>query len=256
MSRKLGSFVALCAVPLMLAGCGGGAKDETATTETTPAAAPAAPAADAGGVSGTVTFAGTDTDTPIAFSADPVCASMHKTPADNNEIAAKDGKLGNVFVYVKTGLEGKTFPAPADKKELDQQGCLYTPRVQGIQVGQPLTIKNTDATLHNVHALATTNPEFNQAQPNGLPPFDKTFDKQELMVHVKCDVHPWMTAYVGVLPHPFFATSGEDGTFAIKNLPPGKYTLEAWHEKLGTQDQEITVGPNQTVTANFDFKGK
>jgi plastocyanin len=255
MRSKLVLFVALCALPLMLVGCGGGAKEETATPEasSTPAA-PAAPAADAGGVSGTVTFAGTDSDTPIAFSADPVCASLHKTPADTNEIAAKDGKLGNVFVFVKTGLEGKTFPAPTEKKELDQQGCLYTPRVQGVQVGQALTIKNTDATLHNVHALATKNAEFNQAQPNGLPPFDKTFDKEELMVHVKCDVHPWMTAYVGVLPHPYFATTGEDGSFEIKGLPPGKYTLEAWHEKLGTQDQEVTVGPNQTATANFDFK--
>lgn len=257
MSSKFGLFVALCAVPLMLAGCGGGAKEETSTPEaSTPAAAPAAPAADAGGVSGTVTFAGTDTDTPIAFSADPVCASLHKTPVDTNEIAAKDGKLANVFVYVKTGLEGKTFPAPAEKKELDQQGCLYTPRVQGVQTGQPLTIKNTDATLHNVHALATTNQEFNQAQPNGLPPFDKTFDKQELMVHVKCDVHPWMTAYVGVLPHPYFATSGEDGSFSIKNLPPGKYTLEAWHEKYGTQTQEITVVEGKPVDLKLAFKAK
>ncbi|HEX4964496.1 MAG TPA: CHAT domain-containing protein [Thermoanaerobaculia bacterium] len=223
---------------------------------TTPPAAPAAPAADAGGVTGTVTFAGTDTDTPIAFSLDPVCASLHaSTPADTNEIAAKDGKLGNVLVYVKTGLEGKTLPVPAEKKELDQKGCLYTPHVQGIQTGQALTIKNTDATLHNVHALATVNPEFNQAQPQGLPPFDKTFDKQEV-IHVKCDVHPWMSAYVAVMPHPFFATSGDDGSYTIKGLPPGKYTLEAWHEKLGTQTQEITVASNQTVAANFDFKGK
>src|SRR5262249_51741634 len=159
-------LVALCAV-LALVGCGGGTKEEPAAPAT-PAAAPAAPAANAGGVSGTVTFAGTDTDTPIAFSAHPICASPHKTPVDTTQIATKDGKLANVFVYVKTGLEGKTFPAPAEKKELDQQGCLYTPRVQGIQTGQALTIKNTDATLHNVHALATANTEFNQAQPQGL----------------------------------------------------------------------------------------
>ncbi|HEX4964494.1 MAG TPA: carboxypeptidase regulatory-like domain-containing protein [Thermoanaerobaculia bacterium] len=255
MSRKLLCLVALGAV-LALVGCGGGSKEEAPAASSTPAA-PAAPAADAGGVTGTITFAGTDTDTPIAFSADPVCAALHTSaPADTNEIAAKDGKLGNVFVYVKTGLEGKTFPAPAEKKELDQKGCLYTPRVQGMQTGQTLTIKNTDTTLHNVHALPTANTEFNQAQAPGMPQIDKVFDKQEVMVHVKCDVHPWMTAYVGVLPHPFFATSGDDGTFSIKNLPPGKYTLEAWHEKLGTQTQEITVGPKQTVTANFDFKGK
>jgi Carboxypeptidase regulatory-like domain len=245
-------ILALCALPL-LAGCGGGPKEEA------PAPAPSAPAAapaNAGGISGTVTYAGPDTDTPIAMNADPVCAGLHPTPVDTNEIAAKDGKLGNVFVYVKSGLEGKTFPAPAEKREIDQIGCQYTPRVQGMQTGQTLSVKNTDATLHNVHALPTVNQEFNSAQPQGLPPIDKVFDKQEVMVHIKCDVHPWMTAWVGVLPHPYFAVSGDDGSFSIKDLAPGKYTLEAWHEKLGTQTQEVTVAPNQTVTVSFDFKPK
>jgi plastocyanin len=238
---------------LVLVGCGGGAKEETseAPASTAPAAPAAAPA-DAGGINGTVSFAGQDTDTPIAMNADPVCASLHQTPVDTNEIAVKDGKLANVFVYVKSGLEGKTFPAPTEKKELDQVGCQYTPRVQGLQVGQPIAIKNTDATLHNVHALATQNQEFNQAQPQGLPPFDKTFDKQEI-IHVKCDVHPWMTAYVGVVPHPYYAVSGEDGTFSIKDLPPGKYTIEAWHEKLGTKTQDVTIAPNQQATLDFSF---
>lgn len=251
MSRNKWWILALCALPV-LAGCGGGSKEETASAPAD-TAAPAAAPANAGSISGTVTFAGQDTDTPIAMNADPVCASLHSTPVDTNEIAAKDGKLANVFVYVKSGLTG-TFPAPAEKKELDQQGCQYTPRVQGIQVGQALVIKNTDATLHNVHALPTANQEFNQAQPNGLPPFEKTFDKVEVPpIHVKCDVHPWMTAYVGVVDNPFFATSGEDGTFSIKDLPPGKYTLEAWHEKLGTKTQEVTIAPNQTASVTFAF---
>lgn len=248
MSRNKWLLLALCMLPV-LAGCGGGAKEETAE-------APAAAPADAGGISGTISYAGPDTDTPIAMNADPVCGSMHPTAVDTNEIAAKDGKLANVFVYVKRGLEGKTFPAPAEKRELDQQGCLYTPRVQGMQVGQTLSVKNTDQTLHNVHALATVNQEFNQAQPQTVPPIDRVMDKPEVMVHVKCDVHPWMTAYVGVVPHPFYAVSGDDGSFSIKDLPPGKYTLEAWHEKLGTQTQEVTVGPNQTASVTFDFKPK
>lgn len=250
MSRNKWWILALCALPV-LAGCGGGAKEET--TEAPAASAPAVDTADAGGINGAVTYAGADTDTPIAMSADPVCDGLHTTPVDTNEIAVKDGKLGNVFVYVKSGLEGKSFPAPSEKKELDQVGCLYTPRVQGLQTGQALTVKNTDATLHNVHALATTNPEFNQAQPQGLPPFDKTFDKPEV-VKVKCDVHPWMAAYVGVVPHPYYAVSGEDGAFSIDKLPPGTYTIEAWHEKLGTQTQQVTIAPNQTATVNFDFK--
>lgn len=253
MSRNKWWILALCALPV-LAGCGGGAKEET--TEAPATTAPAAVAADAGGINGSVTYAGPDTDTPIAMDADPVCAGLHTTPVDTNEIAVKDGKLANVFVYVKNGLEGKTFPVSSEKKELDQVGCQYTPRVLGLQTGQPLSIKNTDATLHNVHALPTANQEFNQAQPQGLPPFDKTFDKPEVAAHIKCDVHPWMTAWVGVVPHPFYAVSGEDGSYSIPNLPPGKYTLEAWHEKLGTQTQEVTVAPNQTVAVSFDFKPK
>jgi plastocyanin len=253
MSRNRWFILALCALPI-LAGCGGG-KEETASSEG-PAegastAAPAA-AADAGGVKGSVTFAGQDTDTPIAMDADPICAGQHTTPVDTSEIAAKDGKLGNVFIYVKSGLTG-SYPAPAEKKELDQVGCMYTPRVQGIQAGQTMIIKNTDATLHNVHALAKSNQEFNQAQPQGVPPIEKTFDKAELPVHVKCDVHPWMNAYVAVVDNPFYAVSGEDGAFSIDKLPPGTYTLEAWHEKLGTKTQEVTIAPNQTVDVNFAF---
>lgn len=252
MSRNRWMILALCALPI-LAGCG--AKEETASSEGpaegATAEAPAA-AADAGGINGSVTFAGADTDTPIAMDADPVCAGLHTTPVDTNEIAAKDGKLGNVFVYVKSGLTG-SYPAPAEKKELDQVGCQYTPRVQGLQVGQAMTIKNTDATLHNVHALAKSNQEFNQAQPQGLPPFEKTFDKAELPVHVKCDVHPWMNAYIAVVDNPFYAVSGEDGAFSIEKLPPGTYTLEAWHEKLGTKTQEVTIAPNQTVDVTFAF---
>jgi hypothetical protein len=244
-------ILALCALPV-LAGCGG-AKEETTEAPAETAAAPV-DTANAGGISGSVTYAGPDTDTTIAMNADPVCAGLHSTPVDTNEIAVKDGKLANVFVYVKSGLEGKSFPTPAEKKEVDQQGCLYSPRVQGLQTGQALMIKNTDATLHNVHALPTVNQEFNQAQPQGLPPFDKVFDKQEVMVKIKCDVHPWMAAYVGVLPHPYYAVSGEDGSYSIPNLPPGTYTIEAWHEKLGTQTQQVTVAASQTATAAFDFK--
>ncbi len=121
-------------------------------------------------------------------------------------------------------------------------------------MGQALTIKNSDATLHNIHALPKANAEFNQAQPiQGMPAIEKTFDKPEVLVHVKCDVHPWMNAYVGVVDNPYYAVSGEDGAFSIDKLPPGTYTLEAWHEKLGTKTQEVTIAPNQTVDVTFAF---
>ncbi|HKV09754.1 MAG TPA: carboxypeptidase regulatory-like domain-containing protein [Thermoanaerobaculia bacterium] len=257
--NRLWLLLAVCALPV-LSGCGGGGDEETQTNEA-PAEAPAAGAAavdtaNAGKVTGAITYAGPDTDTPIAMNADPTCAGLHSTPVDTNAIALKDGKLGNVFVYVKTGLEGKTFPTPTEKKTIDQQGCLYHPRIQGIQVGQALVIKNSDSTLHNIHALPTANAEFNQSQPFQNMEFEKTFDKQEVMLHFKCDVHPWMSSYIGVLPHPYYAVTGDDGTFTIDKLPPGNYTLEAWHETLGTMTQDITVAANGTATANFDFKPK
>jgi plastocyanin len=248
-------LLALCALALCVA-CGGGNKEEASSKAPAASPAPAVDTANAGGVSGTVTYAGPDTDTPIAMNADPVCLGLHKTPVDTNKIALKDGKLANVFIYVKTGLEGKTFPVPTEKKELNQEGCLYHPRIFGIQTGQTLVIKNSDPTLHNIHALPKTNQEFNQAQPIQNMSFERKFDKPEVMVHFKCDVHPWMSANIGVLDHPYYAVSGDDGGYKIDKLPPGKYTIEAWHEELGTQDQEVTIAPGQTATLSFDFKPK
>ena len=256
-------LLALCCSLALLVACGGGGEGEgegddvpEASSEAPAESAPAVDTANAGGVKGVVNYAGPDGDTPIAMNADPTCASLHTTPVDTGKYLVKDGKLGNVFVYVKTGLEGKSFPTPTEKKTLDQQGCQYAPHVMGIQVGQPLSIKNSDATLHNIHAMPKSNQEFNQGQPIQNMEFDKVFDKAEVMVPFKCDVHPWMNAYMGVLEHPYYAVSGEDGSFAIDELPPGTYTLEAWHEELGTQTKDVTVAANQTVDVTFDFQPK
>ena len=254
--NRLWLLLAVCALPV-LSGCGGGGEETDEASSEAPAAGSAAvDTANAGKVTGSISYAGPDTDTPIAMNADPTCAGLHPTPVDTNAIAVKDGKLSNVFVYVKSGLEGKSFPAPTEKKVLDQQGCLYQPRVMGIQVGQPLVIKNSDATLHNIHAMPKVNSEFNQGQPFQNMEFEKTFDKSEVMVHFKCDVHPWMSAYMGVLPHPYYAVTGEDGTFTIDKLPPGNYTIEAWHEALGTQTQQVTVDANGTATMDLSFQPK
>jgi plastocyanin len=259
MSRnKLVLLVVLCCTLFALVGCHGGGEqsaEKSAPAASAPAAAPAASAADTGnaGVTGTVTYKGPDDDTEIKMNADPVCAGLHKTPVDTNNINAKDGKLADVFVYVKTGLEGKTFPVPAEAKTLDQQGCLYHPKVFGIQVGQKLTIQNSDPTLHNIHALPAKNTEFNQGQPFQNAKFDKTFDKPEVLMHFKCDVHPWMSSYVGIVDNPFYAVSDESGSFNISKLPAGKYTLEAVHPTLGAKTQEVTVTPGQTATVSFEF---
>ncbi|HEX3128400.1 MAG TPA: carboxypeptidase regulatory-like domain-containing protein [Thermoanaerobaculia bacterium] len=254
-------LLALCCALALLVACGGGSDEGSSEGEETPqassdapaASAPAVDTANAGSVKGTVTYDGPDEDTPIAMNADPTCLSLHTTPVDTGMYQVKDGKLGDVFVYVKTGLEGKSFPTPTEKKELDQQGCLYHPKVFGIQVGQPLTIKNSDATLHNIHAMPAANTEFNQGQPIQNMSFDKTFDKPEIGLHFKCDVHPWMSAYANVVTNPYYAVSGEDGTFTIDKLPAGTYTLEAWHQKLGTATQQVTVAPGQAADVTFAF---
>jgi plastocyanin len=155
---------------------------------------------------------------------------------------------------VKDGLGNLKFPVPATAVTLDQKGCSYNPRVFGIQVGQSLDIVNSDETLHNIHALPMANREFNRGQALQGMKYTTVFTTPEVMLPFKCDVHKWMNAWVGVVTHPFYAVSGAGGRFEIKGLPPGTYTIEAWHEKLGTQTQTITVSAKETKDVAFTFK--
>jgi len=164
----------------------------------------------------------------------------------------RDGKVANAFVYIKEGLAG-SYPAPSEPTVLDQQGCAYMPRVLGLQLGQPLMVMNSDSMLHNVHALPKSGAGFNVGMPMKGMKVTRTLDKPEVMVMVKCDIHGWMRAYVGVLPHPFFAVSGADGAFSIPNVPPGTYTLEAWHEKLGTLTQYVSIAGSETKSVIFTY---
>ena len=188
----------------------------------------------------------------IQMDGDPYCQQAHDKPVLSNEVVTgPGGTLANVFVYVKD-FKGSVAP-PDSPVVLDQKGCMYDPHVMGVQVGQKFEVKNSDSTLHNVHAMAETNKSFNVGQPVPMTS-DKTFSAPEVMVRVKCDVHPWMHAYVGVLSHPYFAVSSGSGEFTIHNLPPGTYTIEAWHEKYGAQTQQITVGAKETKPLSFTFK--
>jgi plastocyanin len=208
-------------------------------------------------VTGKITLDGKPpAEAPIKFDADPKCKAAHSAGATTRHyVVDASGGLANVFVYVKDGL--KTKPAaPTTPLVLDQKGCLYDPYVLGVQVGQPVTIENSDDTLHNVHALAKVNPEFNLAQPGKGVKNDKTFTKPEVFVKFKCDVHPWMFAYVGVVDSPYFAVTGADGSFKIAGLPDGEYTIAAIHPKIGTEQTAKVKVTGGTGKADFKFAPK
>lgn len=206
-------------------------------------------------VSGKVSFEGAaPSREKIKMAADPVCLQQHKEPVLAEDVAVANGGLANVVVYVKEGAAGP-FTAPTIPVVLDQQGCVYHPHVFAIQVGQPLEIRNSDSTLHNINAQPKTNKKFNIAQPVKGMKTTKTFDKPEV-VPFKCNVHPWMNAYGVVVENPFFTVSDSSGSFTISGLPAGTYTVEAWHEKLGTQTQSVTVADGETKQLSFAFKAK
>jgi plastocyanin len=219
------------------------------------AALVAAGAVHAAGVSGTIAYKGPVPELkPIKMDADPGCAKKHTTPQASDLLVLGPGQtLGNVLVRVTKGLPAQKHPAPTQAKVLDQKGCRYDPHVMGIMVGQPLKILNSDGLLHNVHALPEVNGSFNQAMPPTVTEAVKTFDKPEPPFKIKCDVHPWMGAYVAVLDHPFYDVTEKDGKFAITGLAAGSYTIEAWHEKLGTQTAAVTVAGDATATSDFTF---
>ncbi len=244
-----------CALVFGLVACGGG--DDTAA----PAAPAAAPAASAG-ASGSGTISGivsvvdaTDPDNTIKMDADPVCAGLHDHAIESETLVTDDsGNLANAFVYVKSGLTG-SYSAPGDVATITQEGCVYIPHVSGVQVGQTLKVVNGDPTLHNVHATPKKNPEFNQAQPFQDMELERKFDTAEVMIPFKCDVHPWMSSYLAVLDHPFFAVTGADGTFSIDGLPAGDYELEIWHETLGTQSASASVADGGSAEVAVSFGG-
>ena len=221
------------------------------------AAASAGPTGDAV-VSGTVHFTGTAPVNPtIDMTEEAACKAKYTTNPVDSQYVVVNGGLGYTFVYIKSGLPaGATYAPPSTPAVIDQKGCEYHPRVFGLQVGQKLEIKNDDPLLHNIKAVPHTNRGFNISQPSAGMTTTRTFDKEEVMVPFQCNVHGWMQAHAGVMSHPFFATSSADGKFSIKGLPPGTYTIEAWHEKLGTQTATVTVGKGETKTQDFNFVPK
>jgi plastocyanin len=213
-------------------------------------------AADNASISGRVIFKGAKPALrPLTMDATPACAKQHPKPVLSEEVVlAADGALANVFIYVKAGLPAKTWPVPAKAATVTQIGCIYQPHVVGAMVGQNVEFLNNDPTSHNVHPLPKVNNEWNQSQSPKGEPIVRTFAKPEIGLPVKCNLHPWMRVYVSVVEHPFFAVTGPDGSFSIKGLPPGDYTLGAWHERYGTQEIKLKVAPGAAATANLTYK--
>lgn len=246
------------ACALSLAGCGGGGEKEAAKApEPAPAAAPAVDDANAATVTGKVKLDGAKpTAKTLDMSAVPACVKAHTTPVKSEEVVvADDGGLKYAFVYVKAGLPDKTWPTPTTAVALDQKGCMYSPRMIAVQTGQNVEVKNSDTINHNIHPMPKANQDWNESQAPGSEAKMKSFPREEVAIPVKCNIHPWMRSYISVLPHPFFAVTGEDGSFSIKGLPPGTYTVTVWHEKLGSVDQQVTVGPKESKTVDFALKG-
>ena len=193
----------------------------------------------------------------IVMAADQNCAKAHPAGATGEDVVVgAHGGLGNVIVYIASGLASQTYDPPATPATLEQKGCMYEPHVIAVQANQKLDILNEDGTLHNIHPMPRNNREWNKAQPPGTQPVEETFPREEIAIPVKCNVHPWMKSYIAVFKHPYFSVTSKDGSFAIPNLPPGNYTLVAWHEKFGTQTQQISVGPGSTDKVDFVFKSQ
>ena len=208
----------------------------------------------AGEISGKISFEGkTPRMKKLKLEADPICVSNNEVPpAAEWLIVDESGGVKNMIVSVKEGLSGSHNP-PSEKVVLDQQGCVYRPHVLAVMAGQVVDILNNDGIMHNVHALPKINREFNKAMPKFKKKITTQFEKSEKPFKIKCDVHPWMISYIGVFDHPYFAVTGDDGTYSISGLSSGEYVIEAWHERLGTQTATVTVSDGAT-NADFTFK--
>ena len=243
----------------LIAGCG--PKEEVAVTSA-PATESAPTAvlrrvdpATAGVVKGKVFFDGQVLEPKmVSVKGNPECAALHAGGMiASEELVSQNGLLQNAFVYVKQGLEGYSFQTPGTPVTIENRLCTYAPHVSGAMVGQDIVFLNQDSTLHNIHSYPKNAKPFNLGLPLVGMKQVKRFDAAEVMVPLKCDVHPWMLGYIGVLPHPYFQATGADGSFELKGLPPGDYVVEAWHEKLGVQEQNVTLAPNETKEISFKF---
>jgi len=250
-------IIGMILVGLLLAAC---AREAEKPAPAEQAAAPPVDPATAATLTGKVLYKnGQPQRARLRMDADAACSKLHTEAVYSQEAVVNDnGTLRYVLIYVKEGPGNRPFPTPKESVVLDQKGCMYQPHVVGLMTNQELHVLNSDPTTHNVHPVPGVNREWNQSQPPGGEKLVQSFAREEFAppIPVKCNIHPWMRSYIGVFKHPFFAVSGADGTFAIKGLPPGDYTLAAWQEKFGAVEQKVTLGPKETKTVDFTITPK
>lgn len=235
---------------ILLAGCGRG-QSEFDVPERTPT--PIDPST-TGSVRGTVFYQGPAGEPQvIKIAGNPECSSLQHGPLYSESLRVADGRLQNVFVYIKAGLEGKVFAVPREPIIVDNRQCIYVPHVSGAQVYQPVTLVNSDPTLHNVNVIAKNSKSMNIGLPTEGMKRTISFPAEEVMVQMKCDVHPWMKGFVGVVDHPFFAVTDAAGGYLFEGVPAGNYTIAAWHETLGEKETEIVVQAGESVSAEFEY---
>jgi hypothetical protein len=249
---KVRPAVLLLSIALAVTGC---SKKESEESSEPPVPTAVVDLSAAGEVTGTVKLEGTPPAfKPIDMSAEAVCVQSNPSPVvPPIVVTGPHNALANVVVYVKSGLGSYRFDRPSSPVVLDQKGCMYEPRVLAMMVNQPFEVHNEDQTIHNVHPMPRQNKPWNKSEPVGDPPIQATFPKPELAIPIACNIHPWMRAFLFVFAHPYFDISSQSGEFALRNLPPGTYTIEAWQERFGFQDQTVTIGPKETKSIEFVF---
>jgi len=248
--------VGTVALAVALISCG----SKQGTNETPAANAPTVKSVDAttaGSITGTIKLDGTPPKMKVInMAAEPTCAKDHASqPAMTEDVVPGDnGTLQNVVVYLQGDFSQYVFTTPTTPVVIDQKGCQYHPHVLALMTNQPLQVINSDSITHNIHPVPKDNREWNQSQPPGAAPIVQSFARPEVAIPVKCNVHPWMKAYIAVFANPYFQVTGKDGSFAIKNVPPGTYKLTAWHELYGTSEQDVTIGPSESKAITITFK--
>jgi len=237
------------ALLVLLAGCGG---DEMPTR---PPPTPLDPAS-TGTITGTVTFAGPPPPMgTLNMASEPQCTAAHRGPVPTGDALVKDGKVENAFVWIEDGLGSRVFPQPTAPVVVDQKGCVFTPRVVGAQTGQPIRFVNSDPMLHNVHSTPSEAKGWNVSLAKQGVEREVRVAKPEVMIPLRCDVHPWMRGWIGVLDHPYFAVTGPDGKFALPFVPAGEYVVASWHERFGRREARVTVGAKETKEVAFAYDG-